>query len=199
MHFFAPRHIQWPYANHPGGENTWARTSTTGSSAARAPLRATAEPKLLPLCADGHARRFSFCAPRGGFASAPHAGALARGSEKFGVFTEHFIQFLLIKSLTKRRRTAILQPEPEKSSSPSRGAAPLEYRFSAIDGGESDVLNRPEADRVLSFRRRHAVVRNLANACSFPAVGVRVQRETSAHGRKRKQKEVLVMEPNTAG
>jgi hypothetical protein len=33
---------------------------------------------------------------------------LARGSEKFGVFTEHFIRFLLIKSLTKRRRTAIL-------------------------------------------------------------------------------------------
>lgn len=127
------------------------------------------------------------------------AGALARGSEKFGAFTERFVRFLLIKSLTKRKRAAILYPEPEESSSPSRGAAPLEYRFSAIDGGESHVLNRPEADRVLSFRRRHAVVRNLANACSFPAVGVRVQRKTSAHGRKRKQKEVRVMEPNTAG
>ena len=96
-------------------------------------------------------------------------------------------------------RAAILYPEPEESSSPSRGAAPLEYRFSGIDGGESDVLNRPEADRVLRLRRRHAVVRNLANACSFPAVGVRVQRKASAHGRKRKQKEVRVMEPNMAG
>ncbi len=38
-----------------------------GQSAARA----TAEPKLLPLCADGHARRFSFCAPRGRICQRP--------------------------------------------------------------------------------------------------------------------------------
>ena len=92
---------------------------------------------------------FPFARRRRGAASAPRCRGRWREAGKFGVFAERFVQFLLIKSLTKRKRAAILYPEPEESSSPSRGAAPLEYRFSGIDGGESDVLNRPEADRVL--------------------------------------------------
>ena len=63
----------------------------TGSSAGKAPRRATADTWQLPLCADGCARRFfrlrTAAQP---VANAPRTQGVGTGVRwKFGVFTEH--------------------------------------------------------------------------------------------------------------
>lgn len=150
MHFFTPPDIQWPYAAQTGGDAPWMRIWTTGSSAGKAPRRATADTRQLPLCANGCARRF-FLLRAGAqqVANAPRTRGVGTGARrKFGVFAEHYSVFLFIKTLTKREAAAILKMQRGRVATP-QGAALLQYRFSGSLGGESDVLNRPEADRVL--------------------------------------------------
>lgn len=127
VHFFSSPGIQWPYAAQTGGDAPWIRIWMTGSSAGKAPRRATADTRLLPLCADGCARRFfRLRAAAQPVANAPRARGVGTGARwKFGVFTEHCAAFLFIKTLTKREAAAILKMQRGRVATP-QGAALLQ-------------------------------------------------------------------------
>ena len=99
----------------------------TGSSAGKAPRRATADTRQLPLCADGCARRFfRLRAAVQPDANAPRARGVGTGAwRKFGVFAEHYAAFLFIKTLTKRESAAILKMQRGRVATP-QGAALLQ-------------------------------------------------------------------------